>query len=374
VGIHIGLATPADDAHIRGLLRREPVPGRIAISYEREPEFSRGCDATGENATVLVARDLDTGIMAGVACRSEREVYVNGTPVRLGYFGQLRIDRRYRGRWLVSRGFLMLRQLHDRDPLPGYLAAVTVDNQEAEAILVRSGRKRFPAFHPVASYCTLALPVRRPTNLVASRRVASRVSSVASATVGDIPEIVCFLQTTGPRRQFFPVWSEARLISLTTRLGLRIEDVQIARRSGRIAGLIGLWDQSAYKQDVVRSYSGWMRLAPPLYNAVAPWIGRPRLPKTGERIRSGYAVFTCIEQDSPSVFGDLLSATLHRAAARGLDYVLMGLDERDPLFRTARERPHIPYRSRLFLAEWPEGGHLHAQLDHRPTCVEIATL
>jgi hypothetical protein len=364
MGIHIGLATPADDAHIRGLLRREPVPGRIAISYEREPDFSRGCDATGENATVLVARDLDTGVMAGVACRSEREVYVNAAPTRLGYLGQLRIDRRYRGRWLVSRGFSMLKQLHDRDPLPGYLAAVTVDNREAEGILVRKGRKVFPAFHPVASYCTLALPVRR----------ASSVSGVASATADDIPEIVRFLQTSGSRRQFFPVWSEARLNSLTTRLGLCIEDVQIARRSGRIAGLIGLWDQSAYKQDVVRSYSGWIRLAVPLYNASAPWLRRPRLPKAGERIRSGYAVFICIEQDAPSVFGDLLAATLHRAAARGLDYVLMGLDERDPLFRTARERPHIPYRSRLFLAEWPEGGHLHAQLDRRPSYVEIATL
>jgi hypothetical protein len=161
---------------------------------------------------------------------------------------------------------------------------------------------------------------------------------------------------------------------LTTRLGLCLEDVQIARRNGRIAGLIGLWDQSAYKQDVVRSYSGWIRLAVPLYNAGAPWLRRPRLPKIGERIRSGYAVFICIEQDAPTVFGDLLAATLHRAAVRGLDYVLMGLDERDPLFRTARERPHIPYRSRLFLAEWPEGGHLHAQLDRRPSYVEIATL
>jgi hypothetical protein len=32
MGIQIGLATAADDVHIRGLLRREPVPGRIAIS------------------------------------------------------------------------------------------------------------------------------------------------------------------------------------------------------------------------------------------------------------------------------------------------------------------------------------------------------
>jgi len=241
---------------------------------------------------------------------------------------------------------------------------VTAGNREAEGILVRKGRKRFPAFHPVASYCTLALPVGRTAS----------VSGVASATADDIPEIVRFLQTCGARRQFFPVWSEAKLISMTERLGLRIEDVQIARRSGRIAGLIGLWDQSAYKQDVVRSYSGWIRLAVPLYNAGAPWLRRPRLPKAGERIRSGYAVFTCVDQDEPSVFADLLSATLHRAAVRGLDYVLMGLDERDPLFRTARDRPHIPYRSRLFLAEWPDGGHLHARLDCRPSCVEIATL
>lgn len=364
MGIHVALATPADDVHIRGLLRREPVPGPIAISYEREPEFSRGCDATGENATVLVARDIDTGVMAGIACRSEREVYVNGTPTRLGYLGQLRVDRRFRGRWLVSRGFSLLKELHDRDPLPGYLAAVTVDNREAEGILVRKGRRRFPAFHQVANYCTLALPVRR----------SSSWSSVTSATADDLPEIVRFLQTSGSRRQFFPVWTEARLISLTTRLGLCIEDIQIARQSGRIAGLIGLWDQSAYKQDVVRSYSGWMRLAVPFYNASAPWLRRPRLPKPGERIRSGYAVFICIEQAARSVFDDLVTATLHRAAARDLDYVLLGLDERDPLFSTARQRPHIPYRSRLFVAEWPEGDHLHAQLDRRPSYVEIATL
>ena len=284
MGIQIGLATPADDVHIRGLLR-EPVPGRIAISYEREPEFSTGCDATGENATVLVARDLDTGATAAVACRSEREVFVNAAPTRLGYLGQLRVDRRYRGRWLVSRGFSMLKQLHDRHPLPGYLAAVTAGNREAEGILVRKSRKAFPAFHPVASYCTLAIPARR----------VAAVSGVESATAADIPEIVRFLQATGSRRQFFPVWTEARLIALTARLGLRLEDVQIARRGGHIAGVIGLWDQSAYKQDVVRGYSGWIRLAVPLYNASAPWLRRPRLPKPGERIRSGYAIFTCVE-------------------------------------------------------------------------------
>ena len=135
--VQISLATPADDVQIRGLLRREPVPGRIAISYEREPDFSIGCEATGENATVLVARDVESGQTVGVACRSEREVFVNGVPVRLGYLGQLRVDSQYRGRWLVSRGYAMLRDLHEREPVPGYLAAVTAEIREAEGILVR---------------------------------------------------------------------------------------------------------------------------------------------------------------------------------------------------------------------------------------------
>jgi hypothetical protein len=364
MGIQISLATLADDASIRGLLRREPLPGRIAISCEREPDFSIGCDATGENATILVARDFETGAMVGVACRSEREVYVNSAPMRLGYLGQLRIDRRYRGRWLVSRGYSMLKRLHDRGPLPGYLAAVTGGNREAEGILVEKPRKLYPAFHAIADYRTLALRVKRPV----------RAAGIASATPGDIPEISRFLRTEGPRRQFFPVWSESRLIALIDRLGLRIEDVQIARRNGTIAGLMGLWDQSAYKQNVVRSYSGWMRLAAPLYNAGARWIEMPRLPKPGETVRSGYATFVCVAHDDAQVFGDLLTATLQRAATRGLEYLLLGLDARDPLLAAARQRPHILYRSRLYLAEWPEGGHLHAQLDCRPTYVEIATL
>jgi hypothetical protein len=357
MALQISFATRADDPDIRGLLRREPIPGRIAITYEREPDFSIGCRATGENPTVLVARDSRTGLAVGVACRSEREVFVNAVPVRLGYLGQLRIDRRYRGRWLVSRGYSVLKSLHDRDPLPGYLAAVTAQNREAEGILVMRRRRRFPAFHPIANYCTLALRVRN----------SPIAAGVSSAMPEDLPGMVRFLRVEGARRQFFPVWSEERLMALTKGLGLVLEDIHIARRpDGTIAGLMGLWDQSEYKQHVVHSYAGRMRFAARL--------GFFRLPRPGQNIRNGYAAFLSVAEDDAAVFRDLLAATLRRAAARGLDYLLLGLDERDPLLAVARERPHIPYRSRLFLAEWPDGGHLHAQLDDRPSYVEIATL
>jgi hypothetical protein len=350
MSVQIQLATAADDAAIRGLLRREPVPGRIAISYEREPEFAIGCDATGENPTVLVARHVESGETVGVACRSEREVYVNGKPVRLGYLGQLRVDRRYRGRWLVSRGYSVLKSLHDRDPLPAYLAAVTAENREAEGILVERPRRMFPAFHAVGEYCTFALRVRRGP-------------AVQMATANGT-EVAQFLQAHGSRRQFFPVWTESKLMALG-RLGLQFEDIRVVRRGGAIAGVMAVWDQSAYKQNVVRAYSGWMRVAAALSR---------RLPRVGEEIRSAYAALVCVADDDVTVFRELVAGVMHAAAERGLEYLLLGLDVRDPLEPAARMFPHVLYRSRLFLAEWPEGGHLHDRLDGRPSYVEIASL
>jgi hypothetical protein len=107
---------------------------------------------------------------------------------------------------------------------------------------------------------------------------------------------------------------------------------------------------------------------------IAAAISR-RLPRVGEPIRSGYVALVCVADDNESVFRELFARVMQSAADRRLEYVLIGLDERDPLAAAARAFPHILYRSRLFLAEWPDqGGSLHDRLDGRPSYVEIAGL
>jgi len=279
MSFQIGLATPADDFAIRGLCRREPMPGKIVVTYEREPDFSLGCRVTGSDFQILVARDAEKGEVVGVACRSTRTLFINGHPQRLGYLGQLRIDQRFRGRWLVSRGFSLLRQLHDQDPVPGYLVSIIAGNHEAEAILVRKPRKSFPSFHRVADLCTLAISVRR-----AKPRLNCR-AEISSAAPSQVPELARFLQTHGRQRQFFPEWTEDSLRGLTS-LGLRIEDSLVARHGGKIAGIAGLWDQSAYKQTVVQDYSRWLKAAAPINNLGANCFGRTPLPQPGTKLRS----------------------------------------------------------------------------------------
>ena len=336
----VEFAAPSDDAGIRALMQRQAMPGRIRLAFAREPSFARGCAVTGDDCRIVVARAREE--IVGVACRSVRNVFLNGRETRIGYLGQLRVDDRFRGRWLVSRGFALLGEIDRLDPLPAYLASIVDGNDEADTVLVR--RRKFRA---VAQYRTLAIPLR---NTSFSR---SGPTKVGAPKVGELDEIVRFLRMEGSRRQFFPVWTEECLRNLD---GLNIEDIRIARRDGAIAGVMALWDQSAYKQSIVRGYSGWMRMA------------QPFLPRVGKEIRSAYAAMICVADGD--VFASLLREIVGIASARKFDYLLVGLDTRDPNLAIARKYRHHVYPSTLYLTN----GGLHEQLDQRPAYVDIATL
>jgi hypothetical protein len=360
-------ANPADDAAIRDLLRREPMPGRIRLTYQREPDFGRGCEISGDDCRVLVAVDEENRTLAGVACRWTRSVYINGQEQRIGYLGQLRVDSRYRGRWLVSRGFSLLKNWHDVDPLPAYLAAIVEGNPEVAGVLVKKGRRGFPRFHAVAEYRTLAIDTKRAKPLLRADM------QVSAPDAGELADVAKFLQAQGRQRQFFQKWTCEGLARLSD-FGLRAEDLRIARRSGEIVGVAALWDQSAYKQTIVQSYSAWLRALAPLYNLVAPWIGRAALPRPGEELQSAYVSLICIANSDIGVFRVLLRELYNLARNRRLHYMLIGLDSRDPLLPAALEYFHVLYPSRLYLAEWPGGEGIHEQLDGRPAYVDIATL
>jgi hypothetical protein len=355
--VGLGLASPSDDEGVRRLVRTQAMPGRVRVSFCREPDFAIGCAVTGDDHRILVARAAGTNDVVGVACRSIRRVFLNGREQRIGYLGQLRIDPQHRGRWLVSRGLAMLAQMHRQDPLPAYLASIVDGNDEATGVLVHKPRRSFPEFREVARYVTLALRVRGSSRWSRSSRECPP-SHPPSAPLDEIAE---FLRREGARRQLHAVWTADALRGLQA-YGLHPDDFHVARLNGAIAGVVGLWDQSAYKQSVIRGYSGWLRAAAPL------------LPPPGTRLHSAYASLICIRDDDPGMFRSLLKQTYTRAAARGFQYLLIGLDTRDPLLHVARAYSHVAYPSRLYLVSWPDGGPSYEPPDARPVYVDIATL
>lgn len=351
------IAGPDDDVEIRGLLARSPVPGRITIAYEREPSYFDGCRTMGPFHQVVVARDEASGALAAVACRTIRRRYVDGEPRDVGYLGQLRVDERYRGRWLISRGFRFLAGLDADGRAASYITTITREGREAQRLLVELKRPHYPAFDRVEEIVTLAL--------LAGRRRRRRGRGVDLAQPGDDAEIAAFFDEHGPRRQYFPTWEPGELAGA---------DVLVARRDGRVVGALAIWDQTAVKQAVVRGYAPALGRYVPLYNAAMRLRGRPVIPPIGAPVRFAFASWVCVAGDDTRVFGALVERALDRAVEHGVDYLMVGLAARDPLLAAARRYAHVEYGSTLYRVEWNRRGGPDGRRDDRIAYVEIATL
>jgi hypothetical protein len=357
----IELATAGHDAAIRALLARNSMPGRISLTYRRDPDYFQGCSAMGPFYQVLVA--CEGSEIAGLACRAVRRAFVNGREQPIGYLGQLRVDAPHRGRWFVPRGFRFLHELHADGRTSAYLTTIVEGNPAATGVLVNHPRPGMPRYRFVDRLHTLALMTRRgkPTR------------NVRAASNEDLPEIVKFLRAEGPRRQFFPALSVDDFATDVMR-GLRIEDFLLATHKGALAGVCALWDQSGYKQTVVDRYDSLLSRLRPLYNLAAPTLRRPPLPPPGSALRTAHASFLVVKNDDRVVLDALLGAARAAAHERGMDYLVAGFSERDPQLSRARRFAHIPYRSDIYTVAWDDGADFHDRLDGRPCYLDPATL
>jgi hypothetical protein len=363
------VATPADDADLRHVQAATPMPGRIAVAFRREPSWFAGAVVDGRFRQVVACRDLQTGRVIGFGCRSVREVYVNGRPAAVGYLSSLRLLPEHRNLGLVARGYALFRQLHGDGRVPFYLTTIAAGNRTALEVLT-SGRAGLPAYHRAGTYHTVAvaLPRRR-------RPVADRGVYVRPARAEDLPAVLDFLATAGPRRQFFPhLLAEDFLSPEGAMRGLTLDGLLLAERGGRLVGTLAGWDQHDYRQSVVHGYQGWVRWLRPLYNVWARAWGRPGLPAPGSDLRYLIGALPVVAEDDVDVMAALIETVQQRAAGGPWTHLLLGLHEADPLLRVARRYQAACYLTHLFLVCWADGEEARAAVDARAPYLEAGSL
>jgi len=364
----IDLARPTDDVELRRLLRDNPMEGDISLTLEREPSFFLGTTVEGSPHQTYVGRD-NNGRVVGLASRTIRTVFVNGSPERVGYLSGARLDHGYRGtRSLLRGGFRFLRDLHGDGAASFYVTSIIDDNRVARRLFEADWDGK-PTYRPWARYSTLALPLLR------RRRMRASGIEVRPAVADDLDGIVALLETNLSRYQLAPVWSAADLTGDATR-GLRVQDFLVATRAGELVGCLGQWDQRGFKQSVVRGYGGRMAMLRPWVNLSARVLGTPRLPDPGQPIASRFLSHVAVGGDDTDVFRALVTRAYNEALTTGeYAFVTIGFASQHrfvPVLRRAFRS--IEYRSILYLVYWDDGRAAAAALDDRTAHLEAATL
>jgi hypothetical protein len=367
------LARPSDDEALRRLLRENPMAGRIAVSLEREPSYFRAAAVEGPFHQVAVGRDEATGEVVGMGSRSVRPVFLNGQVREIGYLSQLRVLHRPGKPLFVSRGlargFGFLRELHRDGRTPFYLTSIVADNLPARRLLT-AGLVGYPRYWDYAPFNTYALALgRRQLPIGAPSGVR-----IVRASAEEVPAIHACLERNGRRRQFAPHWRPGILFDPECTPDLSPEDFFVALRRDRVVGCISCWDQSGFKQSVVRSYSGVLGRFRALANVGARVLGWPPLPTPGSPFRSCYAAHAAVDDDDPEIFAALLRALYNHAASAGFGYAMLGMSPEDSFTRIAASYRHVLYRSHLYLVAWEDGLEEVARVDGRTPGPEVAVL
>lgn len=358
-------ATHQDEPEIRALVGGLAMPGTVSVRFEREPDYFLGTTVHGDPCDVLIARHTASDELAAVMVRAERRVFLNGVAARIIYIGQIRIAPRYQGRWLMQRAALEVGKLRD-DSAPS-LGVIASDNPIALGTIAGRRAPGAAQVSRVAQLHSLAFLLHHRLN-----RGGSQLP-VAWGGQANLEEIVDFLAAMGPRRQFFPVIERDRLTDGRTYRGLRLEDLCVIRRDGEIAGVLGSWDQSRYKQEMVAAYSPRLRRLRPGYDLLARLLGGDRLPRVGQPVRTTFGCLHCQSDDDPDVLEALLHGARDRARRQGAAFLMVGFDARDPQLQTLGRPLAVTYRSDVFLGSFA-GDEPAAALDGRPAYIEIGTL
>jgi len=365
------LATANDDQALRELLAATPMPGAVLVTLRREPSFFGAAAVDGRFRQVIIVRDRTTGRIIGLGSRSVRNVFMNGHARPVGYLSSLRIREPYRGTAVLARGYQFLRELHADGRAPLYLSTIAEGNRRAMRILT-SRRAGLPSYHYLGKYYTLAIPLARSPRRATESDPAICVRSIRA---DNARELVAFLQSVGPRRQFFPEYTTDDFFTQQgTFRDLRPADVLVAYRRGEIVGTLAAWNQREFRQTVIEGYTGTLRLMRPLYNSWARLKERPRLPASGTALRSVMAAVPVVRNDNHEVFAALLRALIAGLAAKPHDCLLVGLHNTDPLFFIARRLSVHTYVTRLYLVCWDDGEAAWEALDSRPPYLELGTL
>ncbi len=359
------LATSADDAPLRQVLRETPMESSLAtVTYESEPSFFQSSCPDGAETDVMICRDTDRDVTVGFACRSIRKMFVNGKETRIGYLSTLRCIPEYRNRGLVARGYRAMEQLHNTTNQPRwYFSTILEGNQRARHLLT-SGRAGLPFYHSIGRYSTFLIPVD------AMRQSGHLVNQIECR---ESQQIVGGLSELGSQYQLFPCYQlEGWLAQCEELYG---GSFFVATNGGKWESVMGVIDQRAVKQLVIKSYPRWLQWCRYPLNCWYKLRGQPVIHKPPYDFNYLTAVLPLVDAKAdPGCILPLLGSVLLEGKRREAEYIALGMHESHKSYQLVKDLSKHTFDTEVFLVSWTFNEKTQFGLDDRPIYLELGWL
>lgn len=347
-------AHPSDGKEILRVLESSAAKGSIELIYTRRPNAYDSYMKDAKEAHVFVSRDEERII--GTCAELVREVYIGGEICRAAYICGLKKDAEHSGS--VGFGPGIIRELQ-HDDVDFYFCSVVAENADARRMFEKS--RRVLEMKQIAGYKTYILSpqvkIKAPKHTFVFRR----------ATAEDEEKVLDFLNIEGRKKDMFPV-----VKTLDEFCNLSIEDFYVLMDGEEIIATAALWNQTEYKQYVVKRYARWMKLAR-VCNPLLSAFRYIKLPKENEPLDFPLLSFFLCKNDNVDNYRIFLSE-IKREIAKEYGMFVIGLSEYHFATPILDKFPSISFETKLYEVTFPWKDQTYKTLNAKTSFFECGLL
>lgn len=342
MNIEFGLATKNDDRELRNLIAANPVPGSISLVYTREPSFFDSVNIMGKTSDIFIARENNHILGQGMV--SYLDCYINGVAKEIGYLSSLRLDKRLRSTGCIYKGYDFVKKLSAEKNTPFYLSTIVEENYIARKVLT-TNRKSIPQYIDIGRYITYAILFQRSKRKI--KKSGYTIDNLRNNS--ELKPVVDFINKEGSRKQYYPVYTSDDLAGFK---GFDYHNLWVCYDHDEIIGVIGVWDQSSFKQTRVHKYQWKWKIIRPFYNSFSYPFGYRKLPKCHEKFEYFFLSFVAIKDNRTDIFESIIKHIYNKYTNSKYHYVVIGFHENDPLNQTLMKFKTIKYNSRMYVVSF----------------------
>lgn len=326
-------ATPADGGEILRILESSAAKGSIELIYTRRPDAWLSYQREPGEARVFVSRE--EGCVVGTAAELIRSVYIGGEECRAAYLCGLKKDAEFAG----SAGFGpdFIRDLQ-RDDIDFYYCSVVAENRKVRDMFEKP--RRIISMTSITTYKTYIL------NPKVRIKAPKHSFTFRKATEKDAERLLDFLADEGRKKDMFPV-----IHRFDEYDGLRPKDFCLLLDGDSIVAAAALWDQTAYKQYVVKRYGKFMKSAR-IVNPLLAALRYVRLPRENVPLRFPILSFLLCKNDSTDICRIFLKE-IKREVAKEYGMFVIGLPKEHFAARILDTIPNIHFSTELYEIRFP---------------------
>ncbi len=342
---------PGDNAALQALFAVSQPSSGMELAFERGPDYFQSARVMYQHPELMVVthRDSPDGLAAAFNY-GHKEVFVNGEARLARYGADMRIAPAYHG----SRALFTINRAVEPVLRHDWYYTVILDDNGRSRNAFEHGRAGLPGYRRVEGLTTYTMTRRRGGR--------TGLPAVRPATAADIPAMNALVRRLASRFQFLPTYDFAQLgTDDAYYYGLTLSDFLLVDGEDGLRGLVGLWNQSAFKQTRVTAYRWPLNILRPLWNLWAGLAGGIQLPPAGGALayRSLHSPLTAPED--VEAFAALLNAAWNETRRQGVRALALTLADNDPRQAEMACWRTLPMKAHLYTVAYrPEH---HPELD-----------